>query len=170
MLCSGNIAFARPRWIIFCNLCVASAHRSCIAAAVPGSDTVETMHPFQMTVVTITSMDIRDFVESSLTWNNGRYSSRTLASRRPKEDSTCYLPKRSLPGLLGNLLLPTFLPIAHLHPFATPAIDRHYQRIMHAKPLPREPRAMKQALAGLVRASFLIKHGQRSLRQVIRVD
>ena len=61
-----------------------------------------------------------------------------------------------------------FLPIAYLNPFATPAIARHYHGIMHAKPLPRKPRAMKQILAGLVRASFLIKHGEWTLCRMIR--
>lgn len=31
---------------------------------------------------------------------------------------------------------------------------------MHAQPLPRKPIALKQALAGLVLTSFLIKHGE----------
>jgi hypothetical protein len=87
--------------------------------------------------------------------------------------STSHLPKASSSGLLGKLQLPFstntrlfFLPIACL---AAPAIDRHYHAIMHAKPSPRKPRAMKQILAWLVRASFLIKHGEWTPCRTIRV-
>jgi hypothetical protein len=87
--------------------------------------------------------------------------------------STSHLPKASSSGLLGKLLLPFstnttlfFLPIAYL---ATLAIARHYHAIMHAKPSPRKPRAMKQILAWLVRASFSIKHGEWTPCRTIRV-
>jgi hypothetical protein len=41
--------------------------------------------------------------------------------------------------------------------------------ILHAQPLPRKPTAMKLALAGLVRASFSIKHGEWTLGRMITV-
>lgn len=82
-----------------------------------------------------------------------------------------HLPKQCSSGLLGNLLLPLsasrFLPIAHLSP------SQHSQSpatITHAQPLPRKPTAMKQASAGLVLSSFLIKPGEWRPWRMIRVE
>ena len=70
--------------------------------------------------------------------------------------STAHLPKQSSSGFLGRSSRPfasKFTPIAHVYPSL---LLQSSVAIMHAKFLPRKPRAMKQALAGLVLASFLI--------------
>jgi len=71
--------------------------------------------------------------------------------------STFHLPKQSSSGFLGESFHPLFAsrftPITHLYPSLRSQLS---VAIMHAKYLPRKPRAMKQVLAGLMLASFLM--------------
>ena len=71
--------------------------------------------------------------------------------------STFHLPKQSSSGFLGESFYPLFTsmftPMTHLYPSL---LLQSPVAIMHAKCSPRKPRAMKQVLAGLMLASFLM--------------
>jgi hypothetical protein len=153
-------------WITCCDFCVAPAEVTWMGTSWLWSGRAHA----SLSESRIDKLGCKNTMGSCLPRRRPRDSRRAAAFLRR---STSHLPKASSSVLLGKLLLPFstntrlfFLPIACL---AAPAIARHYHAIMHAKPSPRKPRAMKQILAWLVRASFLIKHGEWTPCRTIRV-